>query len=59
MRTYSSPTEPSKGECFNNDERSLWVWRQLLLPGKDIKIVDLTLRDDAQKAVKDGKMALR
>ncbi len=46
-----------KGVFAHNDEMSLGAVEAVAASGKDIKIVGFDATDDAQKAVKDGKMA--
>ncbi len=46
-----------KGVFAHNDERALGAVEAVAASGKDIKIVGFDATDDAQKAVKDGKMA--
>ena len=41
----------------SNDEMALGAVEAVAASGKDIKIVGFDATDDAQKAVKDGKMA--
>ena len=46
-----------KGVFAHNDEMALGAVEAVAASGKDIKIVGFDATDDAQKAVKDGKMA--
>ena len=46
-----------KGVFAHNDEMALGAVEAVVASGKDIKIVGFDATDDAQKAVKDGKMA--
>lgn len=46
-----------KGVFAHNDEMALGAAEAVAASGKDIKIVGFDATDDAQKAVKDGKMA--
>lgn len=46
-----------KGVFTHNDEMALGAVEAVAASGKDIKIVGFDATDDAQKAVKDGKMA--
>lgn len=46
-----------KGVFAHNDEMALGAVEAVAVSGKDIKIVGFDATDDAQKAVKDGKMA--
>ena len=46
-----------KGVFAHNDEMALGAVEAVAASGKDIKIVGFAATDDAQKAVKDGKMA--
>ena len=46
-----------KGLFAHNDEMALGAVEAVAASGKDIKIVGFDATDDAQKAVKDGKMA--
>ena len=46
-----------KGVFAHNDEMALGAVGAVAASGKDIKIVGFDATDDAQKAVKDGKMA--
>lgn len=46
-----------KGVFAHNDEMALGAVEAVATSGKDIKIVGFDATDDAQKAVKDGKMA--
>lgn len=46
-----------KGVFAHNDEMALGAVEAVAASGKDIKIVGFGATDDAQKAVKDGKMA--
>ena len=46
-----------KGVFAHNDEMALGAVEAVAASGKDIKIVGFHATDDAQKAVKDGKMA--
>ena len=46
-----------KGVFAHNDEIALGAVEAVAASGKDIKIVGFDATDDAQKAVKDGKMA--
>lgn len=46
-----------KGVFAHNDEMALGAVEAVAASGKDIKVVGFDATDDAQKAVKDGKMA--
>ena len=46
-----------KGVFAHNDEMALGALEAIEASGKDIKVVGFDATDDAQKAVKEGKLA--
>ena len=57
MENILQSDDAIKGVFAHNDEMALGAVEAVAASGKDIKIVGFDATDDAQKAVKDGKMA--